>query len=327
MPRQTRIEYEGATYHVMCRGDRREAIFEDDPDRELFLATLAGTAGKSGWLVHAYVLMGNHYHLLIETPAANLVRGMTWLQTTYTVRYHARHRTTGHLFGGRYKAILVDPEEPRYFATLLDYIHLNPARAGLARVGGPELMEYAWSSLPGYAKRRQRAKWLTVSRGLDCLGYDDTARGRRALMAELERRMREEAAERLGLADVEEQSLQSTLRRGWYFGREVFRDWLLEKAGAVLQRHRKAAQNYHGPEIAEHGMAEARQMIAESLKEAGLTPQSLSKLPKSDPRKVRIAAKVRARTTVPLKWLAGQLHMGSPMNVSRKTSIGVSKNA
>ncbi len=85
--------------------------------------------------MHAYVLMGNHYHLLIETPEPNLVTGMTWFQTTYTVRYNARHEVTGHLFGGRYKAVLVEPEDHAsagdadYFATLIDYIHLNPVRA------------------------------------------------------------------------------------------------------------------------------------------------------------------------------------------------------
>jgi REP-associated tyrosine transposase len=90
MPRQVRIEYEGSTYHVMCRGDRRERIYEDDNDRQMFLATIAEGVQRTGWLVHAYVLMGNHYHIAIETPEPNLVRGMAWVQTTYTARYNAR---------------------------------------------------------------------------------------------------------------------------------------------------------------------------------------------------------------------------------------------
>ncbi len=102
MPRQVRIEFEGAFYHVMCRGDRREAIFQDDQYRERFLATLGEAVRRTGWRVHGYVLMSNHYHLLVETPVPNLVRGMTWFQTTYTVRYNARHRVSGHLFAGRY---------------------------------------------------------------------------------------------------------------------------------------------------------------------------------------------------------------------------------
>ncbi len=92
MPRQVRIQFPGATYHVMCRGDRREEIFREDGDREMMLATLAETVEKTGWRVHAWVLMGNHYHMLFQTPEPNLVKGMTWFQTTYTLRLNAKHR-------------------------------------------------------------------------------------------------------------------------------------------------------------------------------------------------------------------------------------------
>ena len=101
MARKARVEFPGAVYHVLDRGDRREAIFRDDADRELFLATLGQACGRTGWRVHAWVLMGNHYHLLLETPEANLVAGMRWLQMTYTVRFNRRHRLCGHLFQGR----------------------------------------------------------------------------------------------------------------------------------------------------------------------------------------------------------------------------------
>jgi len=101
MLRQVRIEFPGATYHVMCRGDRREDIFRDDEDREMLLATLAETVEKTGWRVHAWVWMSDHYHLLVETPEANLVKGMRWFQTAYTTRFDARHRLRGHLLGGR----------------------------------------------------------------------------------------------------------------------------------------------------------------------------------------------------------------------------------
>jgi len=98
MPRTVRIEYAGAVYHVMCRGDRREAIFLGDADRELFLATLAEMCARTGILIHSYVLMTNHYHLLLETPQPNVVAGMKWFQGTYTQRFNARHRLSGHLF-------------------------------------------------------------------------------------------------------------------------------------------------------------------------------------------------------------------------------------
>ena len=321
MPRQVRIEYEGAIYHVMCRGDRREAIFFDDEDRRRFLRTLEEAIGKSGWRLHAYVLMTNHYHLLLETPQANLVRGMTWFQTTYTTRYNARHRTSGHLFGGRYKAIVVDPDEPRYVASLLDYIHLNPVRAGLARVGSKEgLLGYGWSSLPGYARQKGRARWLCVERGLGAFQWRDTARERRAFVKRLEARARAEDAEHCGANRPDGQSLQSTLQRGWYFGGEGFRDWLLKKADAVLGARRRGRKNYHGPEVSDHGQAEALRLIAAGLRAVRLKKEELRALPKSDLRKARIARAVRAQTTVRLRWLGEQLVMGSAVNVSRLTA-------
>ncbi len=101
------MELEGAIYHVMNRGDRGEDIFVGDADRHLFLELLGQACAKTGWKIHAYVLMGNHYHLMIETPQANLVAGMKWLQNTYTIRFNRGHRLSGHLFQGRYKAVLV----------------------------------------------------------------------------------------------------------------------------------------------------------------------------------------------------------------------------
>ncbi len=101
MPRPLRIQYAGAVYHLMARGSRGQAIYGDDTDRSGFLRTLGETCQRAGWRIHAYVLMPNHYHLLAETPEANLVAGMKWLQSTYTLRYTARHRIHGPLFQGR----------------------------------------------------------------------------------------------------------------------------------------------------------------------------------------------------------------------------------
>jgi REP-associated tyrosine transposase len=106
MARQLRIQYEGAIYHLTSRGDRREDIFRDHLDRKSFLATLGAACQKSGWQVHAYCLMSNHFHLVVETPRANLVEGMKWLLGTYTMRFNRRHKLSGHLFAGRYKSLL-----------------------------------------------------------------------------------------------------------------------------------------------------------------------------------------------------------------------------
>ena len=127
MARKPRLEYAGAVYHVMNRGNRRQAIFRADGDRKCFLEALGEVCERTGWKVHAYVLMGNHYHLLLETPEPNLTAGMQWLQGTYTKRFNAAHREWGHLFQGRYKAIPVEPGGD-YFLAVATYIHLNPMR-------------------------------------------------------------------------------------------------------------------------------------------------------------------------------------------------------
>ena len=101
MARKIRLEYAGAIYHVMNRGDQREAIFKDDKDRECFLETLGECCVKTDWHVHALCLMNNHFHLVVETPKANLVAGMKWFLGTYTGRFNRRHRLFGHLFSGR----------------------------------------------------------------------------------------------------------------------------------------------------------------------------------------------------------------------------------
>ena len=108
MGRKLRVQYPGAIYHVMNRGDRREPIFKDDADRERFLQTLGEACAKTDWQVHALCLMPNHFHLVVETPRANLVAGMKWFLGTYTSRFNRRHKLFGHLFSGRYKSLVVD---------------------------------------------------------------------------------------------------------------------------------------------------------------------------------------------------------------------------
>ncbi|MDR3378468.1 MAG: transposase, partial [Verrucomicrobiae bacterium] len=124
------MEFPGAIYHVMSRGDRREAIYHDEVDRQEFLKTLAEACLKTGWQIHAFCLMGNHFHLVVETPSASLSAGRHWFLSAYTLRLHHRHQLSGHVFSGRFKALLVEPGEG-YLKTACDYVHLNPVRAGL----------------------------------------------------------------------------------------------------------------------------------------------------------------------------------------------------
>ena len=164
MARKLRIQYAGAVYHVMNRGDRREAIFDDDLDRERFLETLAEACAKTAWQVHAYCLMSNHFHLVLETPQPNLVAGMKWLLGTYTSRHNRRHREFGHLFSGRYKALLVDGSGDGYLKTVCDYVHLNPVRARLLSRRQP-LSDFFWSSYPLYlGAPGKRPSWLRTDR-------------------------------------------------------------------------------------------------------------------------------------------------------------------
>lgn len=156
MARPLRIEFPGAIYHVTGRGNAHQAIFEDDADRFAFFAVLTGALERYGWLCHAYCLMDNHYHLMVETPDGNLARGMARLNGLYTQRFNRRHERIGHLFQGRYKAILVERES--YLLELCRYLVLNPVRAGLVR----RAAAYRWSSYRATAGDEPAPRFLTT---------------------------------------------------------------------------------------------------------------------------------------------------------------------
>src|ERR1051326_1282279 len=218
MPRKLRVEYPGAIYHVMNRGDRRGPTFKGDEDRKLFLATLGECCGKTDWKVHAWCLMSNHFHLVIETPQANLVAGMKWFLGTYTSRFNRRHKLFGHLFSGRYKALVVDGSGDGYLRTVCDYVHLNPVRARLLQPGHA-LEGYRWSSYSEYLKRpKRRPPWLRVDRVFGELGIRrDDATGRQHFARAMEeRRAKDEPGE------------WRVVRRGWFLGGAQFKAELLE---------------------------------------------------------------------------------------------------
>lgn len=156
MSRPIRIEFPDALYHVTARGDRREAIFEDDQDRQTFLLILEKTVTQFNWLCYAWCLMDNHYHLLIQTPDGNLSKGMRQLNGVATQTSNRRHHRVGHLFQGRFKAILVDHDA--YLLELSRYIVLNPVRAGMVKAPA----NWAWSSYRASAGLAPAAPWLAV---------------------------------------------------------------------------------------------------------------------------------------------------------------------
>ncbi len=300
MARALRIEYPGAIYHVMNRGDRREPIFRDDLDHPLFLKTLAEACVKTDWRIHAYCLMKNHFHLVVETPNANLVAGMKWFLGTYTGRFNRRHKLFGHLFSGRYKALLVDGSGNGYLQTVCDYVHLNPARAKLLTPEQP-LREFAWSSWPEYLKPPDaRPAWLRVDRLLG--GYhipQESTTGREHLEQCLEgRRAAEDATD------------YKSLRRGWCLGGESFRQELLDGV------HTRATESHHAAMRRETTEEKARRILNEELDTLGWTGAELTRRAKGDVRKIRIARRLRMETAVTLKWIAAELHMGMWTHVS-----------
>jgi len=302
MPRALRIEYPGAIYHVMNRGDRREPIFKDDADHRCFIKALSEACLKTDWQVHAFCLMHNHFHLVMETPNANLVAGMQWFLSTYTARFNRRHKLFGHLFSGRYKSLIVDGSGNGYLRTVCDYVHLNPVRAKLLT---PEqkLSEFRWSSWPEYLKEpKDRPTWLRVDRLLGELHIPrDSEAGRQELELYLEDRRTAEAGEDW-----------KAVRRGWCLGSETFREELLAMA------HEKAGENHHAATRRETAEEKARRITQEELTRLGWTTESLSQRAKGDPAKIRLARRLRAETSVTLKWIAEHLHMGTWTHVSNR---------
>jgi len=303
MARQPRIEYEGAIYHVMNRGDRREKIVLGDDDRELFVSTLAEACGKSGWEVHAWCLMDNHFHLVLETPLGNLVAGMKWFLGTYTIRFNARHRMRGHLFAGRYKSLIVDDRDASYLRTVADYVHLNPARAGLIKPD-ESLDACQWSSYGDYlASASKRPAWLRTDRvmGEHGIGREDR-RGRLEFAKRMEALRQEKS----------EGSEYKEIRRGWRFGSEEFVSRMLDRiAGGCSENQTRREQD-------ESMEQRAARIVAEGLRKADWSAERLKTEQKGHPLKVALAAQLRRETTMTLRWIAEKLSMGTWTHVSNR---------
>src|SRR4029077_13020353 len=231
---------------------------------------------KTGWQIHAYCLMTNHFHMVVETPQPNLAVGMKWLLGTYSQRYNLRHKHWGHLFGGRYKAQLIDERSPGYLLCACNYVHLNPIRARL--VGKKEsLRSFKWSSYPAYLDRKLRAPWLRVDRVLGEHGLQqDSAATRR----ELERRMNRMCAEINDAAD-------EVLRRGWRIGAEDFCDWLADKLA------RRGKKGERGRERSETDQARAEAIVRKALAQLRWRDIELATKPKGHREKIKVARQLR----------------------------------
>ena len=321
MARKPRIEFAGAVYHVISRGDRGEAIYQDDEDRRLFLQFLGEVCDRTGWLIHAFVVLTNHYHLLLETPEANLVVGMKWLQGTYTQRFNRRHRLRGHLFQGRYKALLIDGEEPGHFLQASSYIHLNPVRAGLVK-GNQPLRIYPWSSFPSYlASPRKRKEWVYVDRVFGELGHQKDSRGTREKYGRYMEELAKKCLEVDGKRELEEK--WKSLRRGWYIGDEAYRSRLLELMGKNLEG--RARESYLGDELRDHDEGQALRMLKRGLSVLGIRESDLEAKAKGAVEKQVLAWWLRKNTVVSRRWISENLGMGDLSRVTnavRKVDSG-----
>jgi len=253
--------------------------------------------------------MGNHYHLLVTTPEPNLSAGMKWLQSAYTQRYNGRHKVFGHLFQGRYKALIMDPADGNYLQFVSTYIQLNPVRSGLIRPGKDKLKRYRWSSYPYYLTLNCPG-WLHRVSVLEQLGLDETRR--RGYEAYLEGRVME-LGSKARRAELEEQ--WRILRRGWYLGKESFLDklkGLLEKAavGRKRQSHSGAARQMHDSTAAER-------LIKQGMKALDLNDEALENLRANAPEKVALAWWIRKQTIVSLEWVSDRLQMGHYTSVTQ----------
>lgn len=240
MARQWRIEYEGAFYHVLSRGIEQRDIFDDEVDRFNFLNILGSMSERFNIDTYAYVLMNNHYHLLIKTNGSNLSRSMQWLGTTYTGRFNQRHGRKGHLFQGRFKSIII--ENDAYLIQLSCYIHRNPVRAGLVE----RLADYRWSSYPAYAYGRAQPSWLDTDFLLSQFNVRDKHKAYREKVQDYAR---------------EEKCIWEDVRHGLILGTEEFIDRIkstylsgephqeIPQQRMILKNHDRATLLFKGAEI------------------------------------------------------------------------------
>ena len=203
MARSLRIEFDGALYHILSRGNERQDIFLDDGDYHIFFGVLQEMSERFQVDIFAYVLMSNHYHLLIRTNQPNLSKSMQWLGTTYTRRFNLKHTRCGHLFQGRFKSIIV--QNDAYLMQLSCYIHRNPLRAGLVN----RLADYCWSSYRAYAYKKNHPGWLNKELILSQFNRKDSNKAYREKVQEYSK---------------EEAKVFEDLRHGLVFGTKQYLD-------------------------------------------------------------------------------------------------------
>ncbi len=305
MARKLRLEYAGACYHVINRGNYRRNLFAAEGAAESFEQCLFEAAGRFGWLLHAYVLMRNHYHVALETSEPNLGNGMQWLQSTWVSRLNRSHCETGRPFQGRYKAMHVQPGP--VLAEVAHYIHLNPVASRV--VSAERILDYRWSSLPKFAAKKRPNCLVADTVLAGSGGLKDTAAGWRRYVQHLAQVAKEKPKKR-------EQKF-GKLSRGWAIGTVAFRTELMEAlvalAGTESRFELLGADGAASRELRATIWEAKLQQAAAAL---GISLESLG-AKKSSPEKVQLAALLKSATSVSNGWLAERLKMGQPASVSQ----------
>jgi len=294
MARRLRIQYEGAIYHVINRGNYRRDIFATGGAAKAFEAALDETCARHQWKLHAHVIMSNHFHLALETPLPNLVEGMHWLQSTYATRFNRLRSEQGHLFQGRYQSPLV--EDAAALVRVISYIHLNPVMAGIVPLA--QLALFRWSSLPRLLKP-VRLPWVMTDPLLSQFGLEDSRQGWASYV---------EYLKALAGDPVEQQRQEfDQLSLGWAIGSLAWR-----RALAKEYAHLALAVDLHKSEISEIKETKWLNALQSTLLALGKNPHDIAQDPKNASWKIQLAALLRRQVGAPHRWLAMKLNTGSP---------------
>ncbi|GAB1487657.1 hypothetical protein MASR2M8_00970 [Opitutaceae bacterium] len=294
MPRRLRIEYPGAIYHVINRGNFRKDVFAGGGAAAAFERALFETCTRYRWRLHAYVIMRNHYHLAVETLEANLVAGMHWLQSTFCTRFTRFRGESGHVFQGRYQSILI--EDAAALTRVADYIHLNPLRARRISAGG--LAHFRWSSL-WYFQRVARPRSLEARDILRAHALEDLPADWSRYVESLERLASDEGEQRrLGHPDFS---------RGHAIGTAAWR-----RAIAVQHQRFTLSPGLEASEANTLRRAVWEARLSEAMNRLHRSESDLLlERRKGAAWKVQLAIALRA-AGVPARWIAERLNMGSP---------------
>jgi len=304
MARKLRPDEEGGLYHVLNRGNFRSWIFESDQAKGAFAKALFEACERAGWVLHAYAIMGSHYHLALETPRGNLSEGMRWLQSVFANRFNRFHGEGGHLFQGRFKSLAV--EDFQHLANVCHYIHLNPARAGICEVG--QLTEYPWTSLHYLNRPKERPSFLKFETCLTEAGeLADTKRGREKYLAYL-------AWLSVDEGEQKERAFE-TMSRGWAIGSRGF-----VRALTMDEKQKQSLVQLTAMEARLAREARWSEVLDACLRLSGHAAEQVHESPKAADWKVAIATVLKVREMARNGWIAEQLGMGALTGVSRYTS-------